>query len=160
MASVGKDSPGYRIRFVMPDGTNKTIRLAGFNKSKSEDIARHVEELIAAKAAGSAVDRRTANWLADIGQNVHDKLSNAGLIDKRASSLLGEFIAGYIKGLPNVQPGTVMNLGTCERNLNDFFGADRPMRSITPADAKAFRKWLEEYEKQAENTLRRRSPVL
>jgi len=156
MASVGKDSQGYRIRFVLPDGTQKTIRLSGFNKSKSEDIARHIEELIAAKAAGSAIDRRTANWLADIGQTVHDKLSNAGLIEQRASSLLGEFVAGYIKGLPNIEPGTVMNLGTCERNLNDFFGADRPMRSITAADARAFRLWLEEHEKQAENTLRRR----
>jgi len=156
MASVGKDSKGYRVRFAMPDGTQKTIRLSGFNKSKSEDIARHIEELIASKAAGSAIDRRTANWLADIGQNVHDKLSNAGLIEQRASSLLGEFVAGYIKGLPNIEPGTVMNLGTCERNLNDFFGADRPMRSITTADAKAFRLWLEEHEEQAENTLRRR----
>jgi len=156
MASVEKDSKGYRIRFIDHEGNRKAIRLGGMNKTNSEKIARHVEELVAWRKSGWSLDTQTAGWLSKVGQELHDKLSNAGLIDKRASSLLGEFVAGYIKGLPNIEPGTVMNLGTCERNLNDFFGADRPMRSITTADAKAFRLWLEEHEGQAENTLRRR----
>ena len=155
MASVSKDSKGYRIRFVMPDGTNKTIRVSGFNKTKSEEIARHVTELVAARAAGCPIDRRTANWLSDIGQNVHDKLSSAGLIEKRVSPKLGEFIAGYIERA-DVSPGTKMNFGTVERNLVDYFGADRLMRSIAAADAKAFRQWLQDHEGQAENTMRRR----
>ena len=156
MASVEKDGQGHRIRFIDHEGNRKAIRLGGMNKSNSEKIARHVEELVAWRKSGLSLDTQTAGWLSKIGQELHDKLSNSGLIDKRASSLLGEFVAGYIKGLPNVQPGTVMNLETCERNLVDYFGADRPMRSITTADAKAFRQWLEEHEKQAENTLRRR----
>ena len=155
MASVGKDSKGYRVRFVMPDGTNKTIRLSGFNKTKSEEIARHITELVAARAAGCAIDRRTATWLADIGQNVHDKLSTAGLIEKRVSPKLGEFIAGYIERA-DVSPGSKMNFRTVERNLVDYFGADKPMRSVTAADAKAFRQWLQDHEEQAENTMRRR----
>ena len=156
MASVGKDSKGYRVRFVMPDGTNKTIRLSGFNKTKSEDIARHIAELVSAKAAGSAIDRRTANWLADVGQNVHDKLSNAGLIEPRVSSNLGDFIAGYIERRSDVEPGTVTNYNQVRLNLVAFFGYDKPLRSITADDAAAFRKWLENEEGQAENTLRRR----
>ena len=135
---------------------DKTIRLSCFNKSKSEDIARHIEELIAAKAAGSAIDRRTANWLADIGQNVHDKLSNAGLVEPRVSFTLGEFVGDYIKRRSDVAPGTTMNYRTCERNLVDHFGYGKPMRSIKHSDATAFRKWLEEHEGQAENTIRRR----
>lgn len=155
MASVSKDSKGFRIRFVMPDGTNKTIRVSGFNKTKSEEIARHITELVAAKAAGCAIDRRTANWLADIGQNVHDKLSGAGLIEKRVSPRLGEFIAGYIERA-DVSSGTKMNFRTVERNLVEYFGADKLMRSVTAADAKAFRQWLQDHEGQAENTMRRR----
>ena len=50
MASVSKDKKGYRVRFVTPDGTNKTIRLAGFTKARAEELARHTEELVAAKA--------------------------------------------------------------------------------------------------------------
>jgi len=140
----------------MPDGTNKTIRLSGFNKSKSEDIARHIEELIAAKAAGSAIDRRTANWLADIGQNVHDKLSNAELVEQRASSSLGDFVAGYIKRRSDVKSGTRTAYDQVRLNLVAFFGYDRPLRSITANEAAEFREWLQAEEGQAENTLRRR----
>ena len=155
MARVSKDSKGYRIRFVMPDGTNKTIRVSSFNKTKSEEIARHITELVAARAASCAIDRRTANWLSDIGQNVHDKLSSAGLVEPRVSSTLGEFIAGYI-ARADVSSGTKMNFRTVEKNLVAFFDADKPMRSVTTADAKAFRMWLQDHEEQAENTMRRR----
>ena len=119
MASVSKDSKGYRIRFVMPDGTKKTIRVSSFNKTKSEEIARHITELVAARAASCAIDRRTANWLSDIGQNVHDKLSSAGLVEPRVSSTLGEFIAGYI-ARADVSSGTKMNFRTVEKNLVAF----------------------------------------
>ena len=156
MASVEKDGQGYRIRFIDHEGTRKAIRLGGMNKTDARKIANHIGEIVVWRKSGLTLDGQTAAWLGKVGQGLHDQLSNAGLIDQRVSALLGEFVAGYIKGLPNVQPGTVMNLGTCERNLNDFLGADRPMRSITTADTKAFRLWLEEHEKQAENTLRRR----
>ncbi len=86
---------------------------------------------------------------------MHGKLSNAGLIEPRVSQNLGEFIAGYIHRT-DVAPGTKMNFQTVERNLVDFFGADKPMRSVTAADAQAFRQWLQDNEEQAENTMRRR----
>jgi integrase len=49
-----------------------------------------------------------------------------------------------------------MNLKSCERNLVDFFGASKPMRSITAKDATLLRQWLLDHEQQAENTVRRR----
>ena len=156
MASVGKDSKGYRVRFVMPDGTNKTIRLSGIKKSTVVEIAGHIKELIAAKATASAIDRRTANWLRDIGQNIHDKLSNAGLVEPRASSNLGDFLTGYIKRRSDVKPGTVTNYDQVRLNLVAFFGPEKPLRSITASDAADFREWLQTDEGQAENTLRRR----
>jgi len=147
MASVGKDSKGYRVRFVMPDGTNKTIRLSGFNKSKSEDIARHIEELIAAKASGSAIDRATSNWLAKIGQNVHDKLSDAGLIELRASSLLSEFMAEYLKDGKTIDgkaaaANTLKKWKQTQQVLNEFFG-NRNLRDISHDDAAKFRRWMD-----------------
>ncbi len=156
MASVGKDSKGYRVRFVMPDGTNKTIRLSGIKKSTVVEIAGHIKELIAAKATASAIDRRTANWLGDIGQNIHDKLSNAGLVEPRASSNLGDFLTGYIKRRSDVKSGTTTNYNQVRLNLVAYFGYEKPLRSITANDAAAFREWLQTDEGQAENTLRRR----
>ncbi len=156
MASVNKDGKGWRVLVVMPDSQRKTIRLTGLNKAKAEQVGRHIDELVQAKGSGQPIDRQTSLWLSEIGQKLHDKLSKAGLIEQRASSNLGDFVGGYIKRRSDVAPGTTMNFATCERNLVDFFGHDKPLRSITPADAAAFRKWLEEHEGQAENTLRRR----
>ena len=147
MASVGKDSKGYRVRFVMPDGTNKTIRLSGFNKSKSEDIARHIEELIAAKASGSAIDRATSNWLAKIGQQVHDKLTNAGLIEQRASSMLSEFMGEIIADAKTTDgrpaaANTLKKWKQASNVLNEFFG-NKSLRDISHDDAAKFRRWLD-----------------
>ena len=147
MASVGKDSKGYRVRFVMPDGTNKTIRFSGFKKSTVEEFARHIAELVSAKAASSAIDRRTANWLADIGQNVHDKLSNAGLVEPRASSLLTEFMAEYLNDAKTTQgkpaaANTLKKWKQASNVLNEFFG-NKSLRDISHDDAAKFRRWLD-----------------
>jgi len=155
MASVERDSKGYRVRFNL-DGNRKAIRLGGMNKANAAKIARCVDELVAWKESGLSLDPQTAAWLSKAGDQLHAKLSNAGLIETRASSLLGEFIADHIARRSDVAPGTTMNFETCERNLNDYFGKDKPMRAITQKDATAFRKWLEEIEEQAENTIRRR----
>ena len=147
MASVGKDSKGYRVRFVMPDGTNKAVRLSGFKKSTVLEISGHIQELIAAKAAASAIDRRTAKWLADVGQNIHDKLSNAGLVEPRASSMLTEFMAEYMAdaktsdGRPAAK-NTLKKWKQAQQVLNEFFG-DKNLRDISHDDAVRFRRWLD-----------------
>ena len=77
-------------------------------------------------------------------------------MEPRASSNLGDFLAGYIKRRSDVKPGTTTNYDQVRLNLVAFFGYDKPLRSITANDAAAFREWLQAEEGQAENTLRRR----
>ena len=147
MASVGKDVKGYRVRFVMPDGTNKTIRFSGFKKSTVEEFARHIEELVSAKGSASAIDRRTSNWLAVVGQNVHDKLANAGLVEHRASSLLTEFMAEYLKDAKTADgrpaaANTLKKWRQAEKVLAEYFG-NRNLRDISHDDAAKFRRWMD-----------------
>jgi integrase len=156
MATVNKDSKGWRVLVVMPDGQRKTIRLTGLNKSKAEQVGRHVDELVQAKGSGQPMDRQTSLWLAEIGQKLHDKLSRAGLVEQRVNALLGDFVAAYIKRRSDVKPGTVTNYDQVRLNLVAFFGYAKPMRSVTASDAAAFREWLLSAEGLAENTARRR----
>ena len=156
MATVNKDKKGWRVLVVMPDGQRKTIRLTGLNKAKAEQVGRHIDELTQAKGSGQPIDRQTALWLGDIRQKLHDKLSNAGLIERRVSSSLGNFIVEYIKGRSDVKPGTRSNYNQVRLNLVAFFGYEKPLRSITANDAAKFREWLKTEEGLAENTLRRR----
>ena len=64
MASVNKDSKGWRIRFYDGTGERKQIRLAGINQGTADQIGRHVDILNAAKMAGEPLrERQTALWL-------------------------------------------------------------------------------------------------
>ena len=157
MASVNKDSKGWRIRFYDGNGERKQIRLAGINQATAEQFGRHIDVLNTAKMSGEPLrERQTALWLQKISQSNHDKLATVGLVEQRVSSSLGDFIAAYIERRSDVEPGTTTNYHQVRLNLVAFFGYEKPLRSITAKDASAFRTWLENEEGQSENTLRRR----
>lgn len=147
MASVNKDAKGWRVLFVSPDGTRKTLRLTGLNRAKAESIGRHVDELCSARGSGQPVDRQTALWLADIGQGLHDKLANAGLVARRSSSGLAAFMAEYI-GEGRTTAGrdaanaTRLKWVSTQRILDKFFPG-KTLRDISADDASRFRRWLD-----------------
>ncbi len=157
MASVNKDAKGWRVLYVHPDGSRKTLRLSGLNKAKTEAIARHIDELCKAKGSGQPIDRQTSLWLGDVGQVLHDKLSNAGLIERRKVYTVRDFVRGYIDGRADLKPRTRFLLNQSAENLNELF-AERSVQSMTEADAAAFKQWLKADPGKGlgENTARRR----
>lgn len=157
MASVEKDAKGYRVRFMDPTGNRKTVRLGGMNKTDAGKIARYIEDIASKKASGLSMDPQTAGWLGKIGQDLHDKLSRAGLVEPRTVFTVREYLAKYIGTGERWKPATLILLNRTADNLNEQFG-ERPIQSITEADAAEFRTWLRsECGKQlAENTARRR----
>jgi len=147
MASVNKDSKGWRIRFFDSEGVRKTIRIPGLTKIKAETIGRHIDELVVAKTTGQAMGRQTALWLSSIGLSIHDKLSRVGLVDARASAMLKDFMAEYpsdartFEGRP-AAANTLKKWKQAQAVLNKFFG-NRSLRDISPDDAVKFRRWLD-----------------
>jgi hypothetical protein len=67
-----------------------------------------------------------------------------GLIPERASTLLGDFLADFIKRRTDIKPRTRINREACQTRLVEFFGKDRSLKSITPGDADAWLLWLRE----------------
>lgn len=65
-------------------------------------------------------------------------MSAAGLVDPRKSASLGAFLAQYIAGRTDVRPRTTSNLKIAAKRMTTFFGHDKPMGEVTPADADAF----------------------
>jgi len=87
-----------------------------------------------------------------------DKLAKAGLIQQRDSATLGSFVDGYIQSRQDVKSGTATVYGHTRRCLVAFFGADKPLRDITPGDADQWRLYLLA-EGLSENTTRRRCGI-
>jgi len=109
VASIARDPGGRkRILFVGPDGKRKPIRLGKMTMRAAEIVKRHVENLLAANDSRTSLEPDTACWLADIPDDLADKLARAGLpIPKRQTAIPGAFLAEYINGRTDVKPRSV-----------------------------------------------------
>lgn len=146
MASVIREPNGRRtIQFVGGDGKRPKIRLGKVPQKAAETFCRHVERLLAYKLTGHPLDAETAGWLTGLEPNMTKRLAEVGLIDSRAprsKQALGGFIAEYVAGRVDVKPATKEIWRQGEKGLVKFYGADRPMREITPRDADDYKLHL------------------
>ena len=146
MASIAKDRNGRkRILFFNANGERKTIRLGRATMQQAATVKLRIELLIAAKINGAAPDDDTSRWVASVGDDLHAKLAEHGLVSPRAKAAittLAAFLDGYIAGRTDVKSGTAIVYGHTHRCLVEYFGADKSLIEITPADAKDWRRWL------------------
>lgn len=166
--SQAKDRNGFRLSFYDSDQKKRVIWLGGYRKREAEEVKRHVERLLVAKASGSCIEKRTAEWLGDVGSKLRCRLVELGLADptKEANgpATLGPFIDEFIAGQSDVKSSTMATYRQAYRSLIDYFGEDCRLDSITVRDAKRWRKWQKssgnqrgEKESLSENTVRRRT---
>ncbi len=64
------------------------------------------------------------------------------MCNPRESALLQPFIKGYIDGRTDVKPATKEVWRQGETGLVEFFGADKPLREVTPGDADHYKLHL------------------
>ncbi|MHC4406129.1 MAG: TIR domain-containing protein [Planctomycetota bacterium] len=100
------------------------------------------EHLAAAAVTGHALDSETARWVAELGDDLADKLARVGLIPERESATLADFLQAYIDSRIDVKPASRVIFRHVKRNLTEFLGPDRSLRSISPSDAEDFRLYL------------------
>jgi integrase len=139
MASISTDSKGNRtVQFIAADRKRRSIRLGQVKMKQAIDIKLKIEALNAAKIACLPIDVEIARWVADIGDDLAEKLAATGLIAKRGTARLDGFIAEYISTRTDAKPRTILNMEAARSYLVTFFGPVRAMREITPADADRF----------------------
>ena len=158
MASVVNRPNGRReVQFFDPAGKRQTVRLGKMPKRDAESVKTHVEHLLAAQITKQPLDRETARWVANLGDTLADRLANVGLIRKRESATLADFLANYIDSRTDVKPLTVKKYRTTERELLEYFGPLAMLREIRPGDADEWRRELRI--SRGENTVRKHIAV-
>jgi integrase len=158
MASVNRDSKGWRVEFTIPGQRRKPLRLGGIAEKSAREIGRHVERIIESKKTGLPPAADTQNWLLGLPDKLRNQLIRLGLIEdsgRRASNLLGGFLSEYLSSRTDIEKSTKTNLETAKRWLIEFFGEQRELDSITPGEADQYRIWLGSVGKQAPNTVKR-----
>lgn len=148
MASVTSESRNgrtrYRIEWRDADKRPRKMRLAGEtdNKKDAQAIARKVTAIVSASISKEPLSNSVSQWLTDIGDELHAKLSAAGLAKPRQSATLGEFIDAYIAGRGDAAANTIRNWHNSRDKLTQFFGKDAGLRDIASSQADDWRQWL------------------
>ncbi len=143
MASVSRDPGGQRrVLFTAADGKRKTVRLGRVPQKTAEAIRYQVEQLNNAAITRQPVEADTARWVASLDSRMADKLARVGLVARRQSARLQDFLDGYIDGRVDVKPATREIWGQGKRGLIGFFGDGKPVREITAGDADDYKMHL------------------
>lgn len=151
MAGVSRGPGGSRrVQFVDHRGIRRAIQLGGRQARTSQQLARFVGNLVAARTAGTAVDRETAAWLADVPARLHSKLVRFGLASHRGGAAAAEipetlqrFLDHYRESRPALKPNTTRNLKQTANRLVATFGATKRLDAITEGDADRFRNRMD-----------------
>jgi len=175
MASISRnEKTGLSMLLVICKSDGKRLRrrfrLGRITALEAEDIRLHVRHLASCRKTGSPLPPLTAEWLGAVPDTLRAWLVLCGLAVERApvnvpvlaaKPTLKPFLDGYMATLVDLKESTRVAMGHTVKNLVDYFGADRPLDSITAGDAKAWRRHLagegEDGEDLADNTVRRRS---
>jgi len=133
----------YRIEYRDKDKRRRKLRLGAMAKRDAQAIATKVESIVSAQVAGNELTETTAKWISTIPNELHQRLAEHELCQPRSHRTIGEWIESYLAG----HCGKVGEY--CQRNLErsrdylvEFFDKSRSLRSITQAEAQAFRDWL------------------
>lgn len=162
MACIYTDKRGLRQLQYVDGGVRKSLRLGRQSKRICEAYKVRIETILACKAGGLPLDPESAKWLSEVPPETRRRLSSLGLISMQVAvgdQSLDAFLEEFIAGKRDITEGTRSMLRQARSSLVRHFGTHRSLRSITPADADAFRVFLQVDEQLAENTIRRRIGV-
>lgn len=143
---------GFRLRFYDHQAERQSIWLGDISTADAEVWRKHVEHLIECGKLADPPSPVTTRWLASLPVRSRAKLERVGLVeaneasrsrkhDNRAPNRLGAFLDWYIANR-SANPRTVIKWKHGRDCLLRYFKANRPLASITHADAEAWRNWL------------------
>jgi len=158
MAELYTRSDWYYVRYVKPDKTRGKIalRIRAESRNKKRDAivaTTAIEDLVSARDLGHTLNEKTRVWLDDVRQGnvkLHERLVKHGMVagPKGAGKVatvpltLKTHLADYFGRRKDAKPGTRINWGHTRRNLEAFFGEDKPLADVTIGDAKDFVRYL------------------
>jgi integrase len=146
MASIVRDPNGRkRILYFNADGERKPLRLGVATMGDAREVATRIGLLVAAKRFGTTPEPNTIDWLASIGDELHAKLADHGLVAPRAKAergTLAAFLDSYIAKQADKKRSTIVCLTQCRNDLVAFFGADKQLTDVSEGDAEDWRNWL------------------
>lgn len=158
MASVVRRPRGrYWISIGSPDGRKRTLRLGKCSRREADQVRLHVEAIDSSRRLGLPVPDLTMSWISQTNEPLRSRLTRCGLAQAHCSCLLAAIADGAFSGRV-LKDSTRVAYATATATLLAHLGADCDVRSVTAADAWAYRDQLRRWGLR-EATVRRRCGV-
>jgi len=147
MAELFKRGDKWSLRFYDLKQQRRTISLNTKSERKALKYKLGVEDLLAVRKNGGALEPETVAWLSSLKPPMMDKLVRHGLVtapesDEPDELTLGSFLDAYLARRTDVKESTKINWRHTKRNLLTFFGRDKLIVEVTTGDAKDFERFL------------------
>ena len=102
-----------------------------------------------------------SQWVKDLEPRLAKKLARVGLIpnpESKPPATLGTLLTSCIASRADLKPATKIVRNLVARDLNEYFGEVRDVKTITPSNADDFKQWLVG-QKMAPTTIHKRLQV-
>ena len=147
MASLTTDKKTGTRRIQFVDGSKRhAIRLGKMPKKSADSVLARIEHLIAARTAGVSIDAETARWLADLPDELHERIARVGLTEARQARevvTLEKMLTAFdAEATRDIKTSTRTRQAQAQRLLLDFFGDARDVDTIATTDGDEWRAHL------------------
>ena len=143
MASITNQPGGKRmIQIVLQDGRRTSIRLGKVSQRHAELIKHHIEDLASAQRVGQPPEPHTKHWVQSIDDKLRKSLERCGLIDEGTVVSLGDLIDAYLERRTDLKPKSRAYLSNASDKLIAYFGREKLIHTISPAEAMDWRRWI------------------
>lgn len=142
MATLTKDSKGWRIRWYTREGERKSLRFGKCSERVANQLFAVTSRLIDATEWGLPPDPKVKTWLENLHPEFVAKLQKAGLLESVRQVTLGQATTEFLERSQHYAAWTLSNIHQAFRYLITFFGEDRPLGSVRVADVEDYKRWL------------------
>jgi hypothetical protein len=147
-------TPAVSTAFCSSTKTATVSASASVNKGIRLPNVAKIDRLNGAACSNFGHDAETRKWLEGTAEDLYGKLAAVGLVPSRSTSL-ATFLDAYIAAPSDIRAWTRINLQACRNRLVERFGAERDLRTITPADADEWVLYLRGQKQYANATIGR-----
>src|SRR4051812_45238969 len=144
MASLCKSGNVFIVKVCLTDGRRSSIRLGRCTPQNAAAVKRHIERMQESVRLATPLHGATSEWLSRVGDPLHDRLVRAHLCKPKKLSdgtvSVSAMADAYLARRVDLKPQSLAALRTTRNKLVDFFGSDRPIGTLTAADAQDFRR--------------------
>ena len=168
MASLSRESGRRSWKLSWREhGRQRAIRLGAMPKRSAESFRLRFEDLLGVRRSGGTLSPALSDWIDSLGDDLRQRLANAGLVERRDRHTLGGLCDAFLESRSSVAPATRVRDRQVVDRLIERFGRDRFLDVITVRDAESWCQWIasmgnkrdSERGALADNTLRRRTGV-